>query len=598
MKQLYVILLSSIVFSGYAQVPANYYNSASGLEGYALKTELHAIISTGYVQKSYGDLYGGYQTTDVDSYYEMDGSVLDVYSEKPAGADSYTYEHVSGDRCGSYSSEADCYNREHIIPQSVFNEALPMVSDIHQVIPTDGFVNNKRSNFPFGIVNSPTWTSTNGSKVGSNSSSGYSGDAFEPIDEFKGDIARSVLYFAVRYEGQVGSWSFPMFNGTNDRVFTEWALNILLDWHAADPVSQREIDRNNAAYNYQNNANPFISHPEYANMIWSQTADTEAPSSPTNLMVTNEASTNISLSWTASTDNIGVTSYDIYVGGTFNTTVTTNLGTVSGLTPETTYTFTVLAKDSGNNISAQSAAVNGTTTEAGTNGGECANETFSNFELPLASSYADRTWTGDNGMLWTATRARTDQSITTGNSAIAFDGRNDSNGSISSPMISGGIGALTVTTLRLFSGGTGNLTLYVNNVSKGVIPYSDVAQTTTLTGINEEGDVTIVIKEDTAGGDRVAIDNLSWTCYTTLGLEDNDLSNIKMYPNPSKLGYVTIKANQDLTAEVFDILGKKVKVQSLSQDQNKLNVSSLTQGVYLIKLSSETGSVIKKLIKQ
>src|SRR5690606_13059301 len=134
-------------------------------------------------------------------------------------------------------------------------------------------------------------------------------------------------------------------------------------------------------------------------------------STPINLVVTNEGSTSISLAWTASTDNVAVTSYDVYVDGIFEMTVTTNSATVINLTPETTYSFTVIAKDAATNESDESAAVEGTTTEAGQTGTECGAETFENIP-PDASNYDDRTWTGDNGTAWTATDARTDQTIT------------------------------------------------------------------------------------------------------------------------------------------------------------------------------------------
>ena len=253
-----------------------------------------------------------------------------------------------------------------------------MKSDVHHVIPTDGYVNNRRSSFPFGTVNSATWTSLNGSQVGSSSVTGYSGTVFEPIDEFKGDIARGLLYFATRYESTVdGYTSFDMFNGTEDQVFQTWAIDMLLDWHYnVDPVDQSEIDRNNAAYDYQGNANPFVDHPEYADMIWNPSPDTQAPTVPTNLVASNPTPNTIDLSWTASTDDTAVTGYDVYVDGSFyvSTNSASTTFTVTGLTPETTYSFTVLAKDAANNMSAQSTATNGTTTAGSSGGGECANE--------------------------------------------------------------------------------------------------------------------------------------------------------------------------------------------------------------------------------
>lgn len=252
-----------------AQIPTGYYDNAAGLTGYALKTRLGEIITAGYQTKSYDNLYNGYPTTDTDKWYENDGSVLDIYSENPTGTDPYNYQH-GVKKCGNYANEGDCYNREHSIPQSLFNEASPMVSDIQHILPTDGKVNGMRSNYPYGKVNNPTWTSKNGSKVGPNASSGYSGTVFEPINEFKGDVARVMLYFVTRYQTRLSSFSSGnMLNTSNvNQGLTTWELNLMLLWHQQDPVSEREITRNNAAYVYQKNRNPYIDHPEYVAQIW------------------------------------------------------------------------------------------------------------------------------------------------------------------------------------------------------------------------------------------------------------------------------------------------------------------------------------------
>ncbi|WP_159799458.1 endonuclease [Flavobacterium sp. MK4S-17] len=271
MKKFY--LLSALIFTAlsFAQIPNGYYNGATGT-GYQLKTQLYNIIK-GHNTKSYDALYTCYQTSDRDYFYENDGTILDMYSEKPNGPESYTFSATgSSDRCGNYQSEGDCYNREHLMPQSVFNENSPMVSDAHHIVPTDGKVNGMRSNHPFGRVGNANWTSTNGSKRGSNLNSGYSagysGTVFEPIDEFKGDIARCLLYFATRYENKIANWNHAMLNGTSNQVFSDWFLEVLLTWHNMDPVSPKEIARNNAVYNFQGNRNPYIDHPEYVQQIW------------------------------------------------------------------------------------------------------------------------------------------------------------------------------------------------------------------------------------------------------------------------------------------------------------------------------------------
>lgn len=280
MKKLYLLFLlfTSICF---AQIPSGYYSSATD-NGYILKTQLYNIIKN-HTVKTYGDLFDdstGFQTSDIDDFYENDGTIIDMYSENPIAVDPYNYNY-GVNQCGNYSSENDCYNREHLFPQGFFNEALPMKSDIHHVIPSDGYVNGRRSNYPFGEVSSATWTSLNGSKVGANTTAGYNGIVFEPIDEFKGDIARCLLYFAVRYENDVtsGSWdphtdqNNPL-NGTNNEVYETWYINLLYNWHINDPINAREITRNDAAYIYQGNRNPFIDHPEYVLNVWGNVLST------------------------------------------------------------------------------------------------------------------------------------------------------------------------------------------------------------------------------------------------------------------------------------------------------------------------------------
>ncbi|MCB0425120.1 MAG: endonuclease, partial [Mangrovimonas sp.] len=488
MKHLYVIALSLVSFLAFAQIPAGYYSSATGT-GYTLKTQLHNIIDN-HNDQGYDAMDGFIASYDLDNYYEVgSNTILDVYSENPSGNDPYTFSPV-GDECGNYNSEGDCYNKEHVIPQSAFNDAYPMRSDAHQLLPTDGRVNGFRSNYPFGHVNDSQLVSQsgisnptqNGSKLGNNLNSGYSagytGVVFEPIDEFKGDIARIYFYFVTRYEDQVDNWSaYAMFDGSNDKAIADPFLNILMTWHQMDPVSQKEIDRNNNIYyHHQGNRNPFVDHPEYVALIWNTTPDTETPSTPTSLVASNPSNTTIDLDWTASTDNIGVASYDIYVDAVFyiNTNSNTPSYTVTGLSPNTTYCFTVLAKDASGNTSSLSNQSCETTTET-SSGDSCASEDFEN--IPANdSAYTDRTWTGANGT-WTATKARTDQTIN--NRAILIDCRTSSTGTITSPSILGGIADLTVTTQRLFTGTDGTLDVLINGNVVGTIPYSPTVQTTT-----------------------------------------------------------------------------------------------------------------------
>ena len=153
------------------------------------------------------------------------------------------------------------------MPKSWFGGSVaPMYTDLFQLIPTDGYVNSKRSNLPIGKVTSATWTSTNGSKVGTSNISGYSGQVFEPIDSFKGDFARTYFYMAVCYmDKNLGVETQSNFTGGN---LKPWSQQLLLQWAAMDPVSQKEIDRNNAVYQLQHNRNPFIDYPDLVEKIF------------------------------------------------------------------------------------------------------------------------------------------------------------------------------------------------------------------------------------------------------------------------------------------------------------------------------------------
>jgi len=251
-----------------AQIPAGYYDAAIGKTGNELKIALHNIIK-GHTSLSYSGLWSAYSTTD-----KIPGTsqVWDIYSNNPGGTTAYTFT-LSSDQCSgsSPSSEGHCYNREHLFPQSLFDGNLPMYSDLWIVYPTDAFVNSKRASYPFGEVNTFTWMSSNGSKLGTNSYPGAPTTlCFEPHDSFKGDIARSYFYIATRYYSLDGSWdTWEMSSGAD---LKPWAKAMLLEWHHMDPVSEKEILRNNSIYGIQHNRNPFIDHPEFADCIFG-TAD-------------------------------------------------------------------------------------------------------------------------------------------------------------------------------------------------------------------------------------------------------------------------------------------------------------------------------------
>ena len=594
-KTLLIVGLLFSVANIFAQIPTGYYDGTAGLSGAALKTKLSSIISSGHQTKSYDALDDEYPNSDKDSYYEKDGTVLDIYSENPTETDPYVYQ-FGVKKCGNYKIEGDCYNKEHIFPQGYFNKASPMVSDIHHIVPTDGKVNGMRSNFPFGNVGSSvSYTSKNGSKLGTSNSVNYSGKVFEPINEFKGDVARMIFYFATRYEAKLKDFDAnDILTNTSFPGIQSWELEVLKQWHTQDPVSQREIDRNNAAYTYQGNRNPFIDHPEYVALIWGTTTpDTEAPSTPTNLIVTGSTSSTISLSWTASTDNIIVSAYDIYVDGTLKTFSASNSATVTGLNPSTTYTFFIKAKDATGNTSNQSNTATGTTTEntggGGSTGTTCGTETFETIPAS-SSSYSTRTWTS-NSITWTATDARTDQNLN--NRAILIQ-----NGSLTSSTISGGIGSLTVSTKQYYSGSAGSFNLLINGTVVGTIPYTSsttssggTITTTTISNINLTGNNVIKLTNNSTST-RVAIDDLSWTCYSGLSTTENNKVSLNIYPNPVKNNtlFVNGKNIEKINRlEIYNMNGILVQViEKPFSNKNYITLKNTTKGMYLLKFDNNS----------
>lgn len=243
----------------------NYYQDADGKKGEALKTAMHTIIFP-HTNIGYDGLYEAYRATDT----RPDGYVRDWYSNV-----TY-YTHVV-DKAGTYSGEGDCYNREHSVPQSWFEKygnASKIKADIVHVLPTDGFVNNQRGNYPLAKVGTVSYQSANGySKRGTCATPGYRGTVFEPNDEIKGDMARIYFYMATCYEEDVDDWAgnataSEVFDGTSYPAFKTWYLNMLMEWSKNDPVDAVEIARNNAVKLKQGNRNPFVDYPGLEDYIW------------------------------------------------------------------------------------------------------------------------------------------------------------------------------------------------------------------------------------------------------------------------------------------------------------------------------------------
>ena len=257
-----MLLLALVVTSVWAQGPNNsgtYYQSADGKKGAALKTAFFNIIKN-HTDIGYDGLIEAYHKTDT----RADGKLRDWYSN----ATNYTWD----DRNGN-NREGAGWNREHSVPQSWFSKSNPMKSDIVHVLPTDCYVNNRRSSYPFGEVGNATYTSNNGySKLGSCKTSGYSGTVFEPNDEIKGDIARIYFYMVTCYEDRFTGWTAgsatQVFSSNKYEGLKTWCMDMMMRWSKNDPVDAVETARNNAVQEVQGNRNPYVDYPGLEEYVW------------------------------------------------------------------------------------------------------------------------------------------------------------------------------------------------------------------------------------------------------------------------------------------------------------------------------------------
>lgn len=274
------------------QIPSDYYSTATG-EGEQLKTQLHQIINQHNTQ-TYSSLWTHFKSTDAT----FSGKVWDIYSDIPCDDPPYIYTfEVDQDRGSGGGEEGEYYNREHSFPRAWFGGTRdPMNTDLFHIYPTDKRVNSIRDKLPFGEVNNPSTTTSNGSKKGTNVIPGYSGTAFEPIDPYKGDLARTYFYMITRYENLIENWTYSaegmaMLDNNTFPGYKQWAIEMLIDWHELDAVSQKEIQRNNAIFQIQGNRNPYIDHPEFVRQIWdsSSTSITEQKSNNTFRLYPNPA---------------------------------------------------------------------------------------------------------------------------------------------------------------------------------------------------------------------------------------------------------------------------------------------------------------------
>lgn len=616
-KYLFAIFAFPTILS--AQAPEGYYSGTESLSGYALKSKLHDIISTKTYNYHYDDLKTLYGQTDIDKYYDYDASnntyLLDIYSNNPSGTTAYHY--TLSNIISTANAEGLGWNREHMMPQSSFNSAYPMYSDLFFVIPTDARINQLRSNYPYGNAGSNIYYAfTNGSKQASNGTANatYTGRVYEPINEFKGDVARALLYFAVRYEGKLGSFNFTTnandptkdqnpLDGTEEKAYENWYITMLLSWHQQDPVSPREIDRNNSVFNLQKNRNPFIDHPEWVNLIWNQTPDNVAPSAPSQLSLERNSAYFVNLNWQASPEN-DVLGYNVYQDGVVVAKSKTTTISIDHLTPATTYNFTVKAYDNSYLESPQSNTMSVTTLASdifakdlqiikylegtGNNKGlEIANKTGHKINLQgykLSMQSKGTVYYFENPFELEG-EIENNQSFVVVNPSANFSCFNNLNAKFvtAAPSLtfSGSqyvdLSYKSATIDAIGVKGQDN-----SNANKSLYRKSEITNPTATFDINE------------------------WTSYASdycqslgvLGIKDITNRNLdfNIYPNPvvSQLN-VNGEISKAKSAKIYDLSGKLIKeINNPFVNQKSIDVQSLLPSTYILNIDGKSVKFIKK----
>lgn len=688
-----ILLLISLFLSSLSNAQEVYYNDVDlSAEGLSLKDKLATKTineHTNLLSYTPG-VWEALKVTDLNP--TNNSEVLLVYGYAASGTAARSRN------INSNGGNTGDWNREHTYPKSLGNPNLGSTgpgADAHHLRPSDVGYNGNRGNLKF--------------VDGSGNSGSVSGGWF-PGDEWKGDIARMMMYMYIRY----GNQCLPSVVGVGSSNSTPDAMiDLFLKWNAEDPVSDFERQRNtyhdsNQTY-AQGNRNPFIDNAYLATRIWGGDAaidswgiytstDNEAPTVPANVSINNINFNSFDISWTASTDNIAVTSYDVYVDGNLSgNTANTNFS-LSNLNSSTTYSITVLAKDLVGNKSAQSAAANGTTltdasaptvptnvtisNETGTSfkvswsastdnvsvssydvyidgslHGSTANTNYNVSSLTASTSYSVRVLAKDQANNLSAQSAAVTATTTDGsNNAVdlffsEYVEGNSFNKAIEIANITGNTADLTPYSVARQSGGnwetalnlTGSIApndVYViinsdANIQK-LIDEADlgIANTTPMTfngddrvGLFKDGvlvdiigdldgtdnfaaNITLRRSNDITGPNIVYSEQGEWIAFdqntvddigshngSTASLADNLLSDIKIYPNPANGNTIYIKTTNNTDVNIYNVLGKMVKSIEITAQKNNIDISNLSKGIYIVKMTVDNISMTKKLIK-
>ena len=717
-KGLLLIFITSFSIS-FSQ--ESYYNDVDlTLHGMQLKEALASKITrthTNILPYTPG-VWEASKITDINP--ENNSEVILIY-----GWENGTDQDITNDRTRNKnlqdtgSGESFVWNREHVFSKSLANPVLIGLgsskgpgSDAHNLRPADRSTNSSRNNFKFtlGQGNSGRSSITYSGPQGPETRGWY------PGDEWKGDVARMMMYMYLRY----GEQCLPTAVGVGSQQFiTDDMIDLFLQWNIEDPVSEFEKGRNtfheNSTNTYaQGNRNPFIDNPYLATRIWGgesaedlwgnyTSSDTEAPTTPTNVVASNETSSTIDITWTAASDNIGVTQYRIYIDAVLTAQTAEVNFKITNLQPGTSYNIQIEARDLINNKSEKSNLITATTTSDTTAPSVPTNITASNisgtgFKMNWDAATDDTavtTYTIFVNSIQTATISELSYTLTglapattyqiavsakdaatnesARSNAVAITTTNGGSNGIEELFISeyvepdgGNNKALEIVNLssavidlaaysiKKQSNGSGDWihefplsgTINVNDVvvlinyqadNSILVSEADIVGPSTNFGspINFNGNDPIGLfkegvlidivgqlnntskhienatyrRKATVSKPNTTFDASEWDILpantfdgigshsSTLSSKKDSFQAFKMFPNPVYGDQVNFIINDAATITIYNVLGKLVSTSKITKNSNVVNISTLTSGIYLVKIQSEKQYIAKKLIK-
>ena len=717
-KGLLLIFITSFSIS-FSQ--ESYYNDVDlTLHGMQLKEALASKITrthTNILPYTPG-VWEASKITDINP--ENNSEVILIY-----GWENGTDQDITNDRTRNKnlqdtgSGESFVWNREHVFSKSLANPVLIGLgsskgpgSDAHNLRPADRSTNSSRNNFKFtlGQGNSGRSSITYSGPQGPETRGWY------PGDEWKGDVARMMMYMYLRY----GEQCLPTAVGVGSQQFiTDDMIDLFLQWNIEDPVSEFEKGRNtfheNSTNTYaQGNRNPFIDNPYLATRIWGgesaedlwgnyTSSDTEAPTTPTNVVASNETSSTIDITWTAASDNIGVTQYRIYIDAVLTAQTAEVNFKITNLQPGTSYNIQIEARDLINNKSEKSNLITATTTSDTTAPSVPTNITASNisgtgFKMNWDAASDDTAVSVYNifvNSIQTATTSELSYTLTglapattyqiavsakdaatnesARSNAVAITTTNGGSNGIEELFISeyvepdgGNNKALEIVNLssavidlaaysiKKQSNGSGDWihefplsgTINVNDVvvlinyqadNSILVSEADIVGPSTNFGspINFNGNDPIGLfkegvlidivgqlnntskhienatyrRKATVSKPNTTFDASEWDILpantfdgigshsSTLSSKKDSFQAFKMFPNPVYGDQVNFIINDAATITIYNVLGKLVSTSKITKKSNVVNISTLTSGIYLVKIQSEKQYIAKKLIK-